>query len=129
MDNLTGAAVGRTLRQTSEFNERLRAKILNLEIKVTHDSVRDMERTFRKLKNKLSNKLPYNIGVDFFRYQSIKYNRRFFQVKDTNVRKFNNLKQSTLSKLKTPAHWIKNLTNVQIPDEISNFLALGPNLV
>lgn len=124
--NLTGEAVGRTLHQTLQFNSRLRTKLLNLEIKVTHDSVRCLEKTLRTTKNKLSNKLPYYIIVNFFRNQSIKYNRTFFQVKNANLRKFNNLKRLSQSRIITPAHWIKNLTEIDIPNEVSNFLALGP---
>ncbi|KAJ8959262.1 hypothetical protein NQ317_019683 [Molorchus minor] len=47
-------------------------------------------------------------------------------IKNNNIRKFNNLKQSIQFTIKTPPQWIKNLSNTEIPQQVSNFLALGP---
>lgn len=123
---LTGAAVGRTLRQTSEFNHRLRIKILNLEIKITHDSISKFEKTLNITKNQVVNILPYNITTEFFKKQSINYNKVFYKVKASNMRKFTNLVNSNINKIKTPTQWIKNLTLTDIPQEVTNILALGP---
>ncbi|KAJ8974012.1 hypothetical protein NQ317_007632 [Molorchus minor] len=51
------------------------------------------------------------------RKQSIKYNLHFYQIKNNNIRKFNNLKQSVQFTIKTPPQWIKNLSNTEIPQQ------------
>lgn len=73
-------------------------------------------------------KLPNNIIVEFYRKLSINYNRSFFKVKNDNQRKFNKLfqHQSIKNNIISQPHWLKNLTNTEIPQDITNFLAMGP---
>lgn len=81
--DLTAAALGRTLYHTSQFNARLRKNLLKLEIKITHDGIRNLEKQLRDTKPTINNLIPYDIATDFYRRQSIFYNRRFFQIKET----------------------------------------------
>lgn len=123
---LTAEARGRTMHSTLQFNNRLRARILNLEIKITHDSLLDVEKKFGNAKSRITSKLPYYIVVEFFRRQSICYNKVFFRVKCTNMRKFSSLKENCAPKIKTPDNRVKNLTDINIPSDVLSFLALGP---
>ncbi|KAJ8977068.1 hypothetical protein NQ317_017230 [Molorchus minor] len=126
VENLTTTAIGHTLHQVTTFNKRLRKQILNLEIKVTHDSIKKLEKQLKFTKNLIVNTLPYNIITDFFRKQSINYNKTFYKIQNNNKRKFTNLRHSQKVEITTQDNWIKNLTDIEIPRDISNFLALGP---
>ncbi|XP_074028848.1 uncharacterized protein [Leptinotarsa decemlineata] len=126
VENLTNTATGSLLRRTLNFNRRLRNSILNLEIKITHETVLSFEKTLTSLKSKLVTILPTYIITEFYRKLSINYSRRFFKVKKQNQKKFQNLILTQSKKIISQPNWIKNLTDIEIPQDIKNFLALGP---
>lgn len=117
---------GNTVHYINTFGRRLEHKILNIEIKVTHDNLTRLERNFDRLLLEISNQLPRHIFEEFQHRQLIKYNTVFNKIKQVNISKLNNLRLANKTTIKIKNNWIKNLTNVELPPEVSDFLALGP---
>ena len=124
--SLTDVHNGRTLQHIKELNLRLEHKILNVEIKVTHQNISQLEKILNNTIRKLTTILPNHIIQDFQHRQTISYNFIFHRVKQDNVRKFNKLLSTHRNPIKVKDNWLKNLTNTQLPAEVKNFLALGP---
>lgn len=116
---------GRTGQEINTFNKRLKIKILNLEIKITHGSLKTLERSLSQLQTQLENCLPADILNEFLRRQNIKYNKEFHEIKITNIRKLKALEQQNTFNIKIKDNWLKNLTDVVIPPDINIFLSLG----
>lgn len=108
------------------FHNRLRHRIINLEIDLAHRSVSRGDRLMTEIESEVVNTLPLHIWIEFKRRQSISYNIVFHRVKNTNIRKFNRLKTEQTVVINTEECWIKNLTDIDVPADIKNFLALGP---
>ena len=124
--SLTDVHNGRTLQHIKDLNLRLEHKILNIEIKVTHQNITRLEKCLDNTIKRLTTILPNHIVFDFQHKQTVSYNFTFHRIKQNNVRKFNNLLTAQRRPVRTKDNWLKNLTNVQIPTDIKNFLALGP---
>ncbi|KAG5870716.1 hypothetical protein JTB14_022987 [Gonioctena quinquepunctata] len=63
--DLTAAAIGKPLHHTAQFNNRLGNNLLNLEIKITHDSIRILERVAIIIKADIDNLIPYDMATNF----------------------------------------------------------------
>ncbi|KAG5879087.1 hypothetical protein JTB14_006355 [Gonioctena quinquepunctata] len=109
--DITAAAIVKTLHHTAQFNNRLRNNILNLEIKITHDSIHILERAAISIEADIDNLIPYNMATNFHSKQSIAFNKHFSQIRNANIVKFNKLKQQSLLKIKTPPDWLKIYQN------------------
>lgn len=106
---------------------RLGNKILSLEISSNQKQILKVESNLNILKNEIIGFTNEHIFLEFSHKQHIKYNRLFHKVKCKNINKFNYLYNSQVAqKLKSQPNWIKNLTNVTIPEDVNHFLALGP---
>lgn len=117
---------GGTGQGIKNFRLRLVGKIINFEISTTIKTINCLERSLIQLSQNLSELLPNHIVNNFRDRQMITYNNKFNLIKRANCNKISNLKLKMRNEcIKTKESWIKNLTNVEIPGEISNFLALG----
>ncbi|XP_030763974.1 uncharacterized protein LOC115888393 [Sitophilus oryzae] len=117
---------GNTGQRILNFNHRLRKNILNLEIKVTFCDLDNVEKTIKEITKRLYNCLPHNIVYDFIQRQKVKSNKTFLKIKRTNIKKINALIQYNLKSIKTQPKWFKNLTDVDIPQDIIDLISLGP---
>ncbi|KAJ8977218.1 hypothetical protein NQ317_002470 [Molorchus minor] len=113
VENLIDIHDGRTGQEIHNFNNRLKNKILNLEIKITHGNLTKLERSINQLQIQLENKVPNNMLTEFIRRQTIKYNIEFHKIKNTNINKLKNLEQQSLTDIKP------------YPPDIMTFLSLG----
>lgn len=106
---------------------RLAMRLINLELKATFTSIHKSQVLLNELEGQISHNLPYNIFSEFLRKQAIRYNNIFNKVKKANVDKLDRLKkQQHNSDIPVKSEWFKNLTNIIIPKDIGDFLALGP---
>lgn len=108
------------------FNNRLKHKLINLEIRSIFRVLNERERVLRALEVSLRGLLPQHVCSEFFNRQNIVYNRKFNTIKQNNIRKIDHLRSTQEIKIKTKPNWIKNLTDLQIPTDISEFISLGP---
>ncbi|CAG9760380.1 unnamed protein product [Ceutorhynchus assimilis] len=74
------------------------------------------------LESQLHDILPTLILNEFRRRQT--QNREFNKIKANNIRKLEHIKN--YNKIKINSKWFKNLTSVNIPEEVENILLLGP---
>lgn len=116
----------RAANRIFSFENRLKYKLLNIEIRTIHRVVSEKEQLLLQLQRKLDVILPHNIWNEFNRRQTLSYKKRFNSVKNKNMQKFNNLKLDQQIRIKTKPTWIKNLTDTAIPNDILEFLSLGP---
>lgn len=117
----------RTNNKGSKHIIRLGHKILNLEISSNQKEITKLQCMLIKLKSDIINLTNEQIFLEFTHKQSKKYNRIFHLIKKRNINKFNHLYNSQLSSmLDSKPSWIKNLTNVNVPNDILQFMALGP---
>lgn len=116
---------GRTGQQVNNFNKRLKNKILNLEIKITHNTHKTLERSLESIQINLQNVLPEGTFQEFIRTQTTAYNKEFHKIKNTNMNKLKNLEHQTVINIKVKDNWLKNLSDVEIPNDIKIFLSLG----
>ena len=109
---------------------RLSKKNLNMEIKVCYCNTAKIKSIIHSIKEQLKDSLPTHILNEFSRRLNMAYDRRFSNVKKANLLKFNGLKQLSLSNAEklflNNSGWFKNLSDVDIPTEVSDFLSLGP---
>lgn len=109
------------------INSNLKKKILNLEIKITFWKINSLYKELFKIKREASSLIPLHIYQNFDNNQRNKYEQLFNKIKTSQVNKFNNLQtlcEDTIPKAEDS--WIVNLTNLNLPDDIKNILALGP---
>lgn len=116
---------GRTGQQVNSFAKRLKNKILNLEVKITHNNQNALERSLEQVQTTLVNTLPNDTLQEFIRRQTILYNKEFHKIKSTNINKLKNLERQIMQEIKIKDNWLKNLSNVEIPQDINIFLSLG----
>ncbi|XP_074025984.1 uncharacterized protein [Leptinotarsa decemlineata] len=118
---------GKNSYDIHNFNDNLKKKILNLEIKITHNDLKNLENISNKQTKFVTESIPINIWLEFEKRQTIKYNKIFNDIKKKNIDKLNILKMNSKSDIKTKENWIKNLSDIIIPEDIKHFLALGFN--
>lgn len=123
---LFNISTGDTGQRIINFSNRLQKKTLNLEIKITFENLSKLENQFQQVKDKAKQMLPNHIFIEFNNRQTLAYNKRFKTVKNRNINKIKNLSLNETKKITVKDNWFKNISNVTFPDEIKNFLALGP---
>lgn len=117
---------GMSANEIDRFNYKVVHKILLTEIRITVKRIVEMERESSLLWQSLGASLPSHILNEFKRRNIIKYNRQFNIIKNRNRNKIEKLKQNTLKQINSSSKWFKNVSNIQIPDDIRSFLSLGP---
>lgn len=127
----TGPVEDLLLRQDThravEYNRRLGSKLLNLEISANHKTVSRLEASLTTLKIDIISLTNEAIFNEFSGRQHNNYNKLFHSIKRKNINKLNNLRNTQIqNSLRTNHTWVKNLTETRIPDDVLQFLSLGP---
>lgn len=116
----------RTGQITLDFIHNLNRKILNLEIDTTYKNTKNLEKKINEISIKLNSLISINILEQFFETQRKSHENIFKKIKKSNIDKLNRLKNSLKSELlKIDENWIKDYSEIEIPDDIKKFLALG----
>ncbi|KAG5880471.1 hypothetical protein JTB14_000576 [Gonioctena quinquepunctata] len=97
-------------------------QILNLKIKITHDSLSKLEQNLEKISGDINGKLPQHIWEEFQQRTERKYITKYEEVKSRNIQKLNRLKNQMKETLVIQDNWLKNLTDIDIPTDIESFL-------
>lgn len=113
-------------RRIDNFKLRLKHKLLNIEIRMAYRVVREKERLLDNLEKKICESLHRDVWIEFKLRNNRSYNRRFHKIKTDNCNKLNRLIQYNKPKIKVKDNWLRNFTDVQIPDEVKQLLSLGP---
>lgn len=109
--------------------KQLRKKNLNLEIKVCYQDLRGINSCIHKIKLELAKYVPEFIFQEYSRRLKISYDKKFVKIKNLNLEKFDSLyrKQKGDDRLFIDnSKWFMNVSDVDIPKEVSEFLSLGP---
>lgn len=112
--------------QADDINCRLRTKIINLEIGFCFSHIHHLEYKRRQFKRRLLEILPHNIVGNFESRLVHKYNKEFSEINKRLNKKLNNLVSKKKSTLVIQDHWLKNLSNKSLPDDVKTILSLGP---
>lgn len=115
-----------TSRDVDRFDLRLKTQLLSFEIKITNKRIYHIRNNIREIKASATGILPAHIVAEYQFFLTHSYNRNFNKIKRDNIRKFNDLNTHHIEKIHVKSSWFKNLSNVQIPDDVVKILALGP---
>lgn len=119
----------RISQEINNFTDRLGNKIINIEIKICYNTIKKLKDFINNLQSCIESILPPHIFNDFSNRLQISFNRRFNKVKSANIAKYNNLfnNDNIADKLFVDnSKWYLNISNVDIPKDIADFLSLGP---
>lgn len=109
--------------------KNLNKKNLNLEIKVCYHNINKIKIAINDIHNKLGFLLPLNVLNEYSRRLDQSYSRRFNKVKNLNIGKFRALSEQAVSDGRLfvdNSKWFRNISNIEIPKDIQDFLSLGP---
>lgn len=102
-------------------------KILKLEIKI---AIWKIGRIKSILKD---NVLLFQTNLDIYHFNqfvsvcNLKYNTAYSRIKLNHIKKIESLKLGSVGNCRSPPDgWLKNLTSIEPPSEVSRLLALGP---
>lgn len=112
--------------EVDRSNIKVIQRILLLEIKITVKRIHRLEKESSRLWQSLEGALPGYMLSEFKSRQIVNYNRHFHKIKEINTNKFNRLKDEQLKRLKIGEKWFKNISDIQIPNNVASFLSLGP---
>lgn len=123
-NNQENETINRTL-------QHLRRQLISIEISTTITNLRHLENVRNEIKQKIVKNLPFHIYHNFFIKQNIAYNKIYDTIKLNNKNKFENLYQKYQLKYKIPTNnkWLINLSNTNLPENVTQILALGPKYV
>lgn len=116
----------RTGQQTQDFYTRLEHKVLNLEISITIKNIKALQHHIDDTTGGIVSLIPLEIWQEFQTRQNIVYNNVFREVRSRLQNKFNMLRRSQDSGVPVQQRWFRNISDVDIPTDIADFLALGP---
>lgn len=108
------------------FNSRLVHRILSMEISITIKNLTFLIQRQEKLKADIRGVFPEGIWWEFDHRCSFKYRKAFHRIQDTHIRKFSRIEREQAVQISTKSTWFKNISETEIPDDITRFLALGP---
>lgn len=116
----------RTANTVQQFNRRLVNRVISLEITITIKNIVSLSRYQEQLETDVLVVLPHHIWAEYQRRMTFHWNKHFFNTKRRNISKLQRIKNSLRSKIKTPDSWLKNISGVELPDEVKTLLSLGP---
>ncbi|XP_060525272.1 uncharacterized protein LOC132701408 [Cylas formicarius] len=120
------------------LNHNNTSQIEFLTQKVTHKlhniTIYDTCRAIKMLESRLSwavdflrCNIPFRVLDEFLYTQNIKYDTLFNKIKKSNLRKLKSRKANSSDLYTTDnSNWFKNVSNIEIPDDVRGFLSLGP---
>lgn len=113
-------------RKIIEFNKNLVNKVLSLEIEHTHLRIKHIHDNNIYIEGELRQLVPSVTLQEFFKHQRVAYNKIFDRIKSTNMKKIKDLqRKSHKVTYNIQEKWFKNLSSIQIPEEVKTILALG----
>lgn len=112
--------------QVDIINDRLRLRIIKLEISFCFQQVNRLEKACRHFENVASELLPQNLVANYRSRLKYKYNRLFNNFKKKTDRKLGNLIGRVKEDLTTQESWLRNLSEKPLPDDVKKILSLGP---
>lgn len=124
---LLSDARGNILKRIGNFQLRLGLRTLNFEVEITFASIKSTLTSIDQSFLRLSELLPRHL-IDRFSNNILKsFNKRTKYIKNKNIIKFNNLKSTVniQSICSNNSKWVFNLSNLEIPSDIFQFLSLG----
>ncbi|XP_060537265.1 uncharacterized protein LOC132708734 [Cylas formicarius] len=121
--DLTDGHMGDRIR---DFNTRLNNKLINLEISLTISTINRIEKSLKQVREKVLTLIPGDVVDEFGKRQQGSCDKKFKTIKKKNINKFQNLKsQQHHLTIKTQDNWVKNISEVEVPDDVLRFLSLG----
>lgn len=77
----------------------------------------------------MSRRIPTYVADKFRSTQRLKHEKLFETIRANQTRKFDKLAIEKLEELRqmTQPHWTVNISNMEIPEYVTNVLSLGPN--
>lgn len=117
---------GQTGRRIQDFYHRLGHRILCMEISITIKNLSYLQQCQLNLETQIKNIFPLEIWTEFRQRSQINYNRQFSKIKTSNVSNLSRLQRSQGEEIKVSSRWFKNISQLQFPKEIYDFLSLGP---
>ncbi|XP_044751664.1 uncharacterized protein LOC123311660 [Coccinella septempunctata] len=123
--NLNMQSVGASA-QVENMNVNLKLRILKLEIRLTIKYIGHLEKIISKHSAEAIASLPVSLVNEFQQRLKNSYDKEFRKIKNRNLKKFNNIKSDIIKSLKIKDSWLRNLTDVVVPDSVKSILSLGP---
>ena len=115
--------------KVDNFILNLSKKTLSLEIKITCNSISKTQKYIHNNKENLKIIIPNEIFNEYNNRLKRNDNIILNKIKNSNISKFNRLNELKSDKkvlFFDNAKWFKNISDTDIPSEISDFLSLGP---
>ena len=101
---------------------------LDLLISDTTKNINILEKEKNNTLEYLKTTIPFIHLDELIKTDTNKKETIFIKIREKNVNKINKLlKNSSNEKNKFNPNWIENLTNIDIPEDVSEILSLGPN--
>lgn len=103
--------------------------LLNIEIVDVHKRINSIKRSLKVIEYKIEMFLPRWLTRQYYERQNVKLTRQFNNIRKAHIEKLNKLieiqkRKNFVGPLK---NWFVNLSKKNIPTEIGEILALGPN--
>ncbi|XP_072401571.1 uncharacterized protein [Diabrotica undecimpunctata] len=126
MQSTMGSLSNKLIRRADFINMQVRARLLNFHISSVHSDIAFIHRQMSNIFIQLEHLLPSAILDQYESSLSKKYN--FFLQKSLShlQNKLNKLGTTPFNLLPFHEKWIKNLTDIQIPNNVLKLLSLGP---
>ncbi|XP_071579989.1 uncharacterized protein [Temnothorax nylanderi] len=112
------------------FKERYKRAILNLEIRDLNNHLNFLKSEIEYIRDDLSSLLPHKLLIEFFNSNNRKIMKHNVQQKHKATNKFNRIfsKQDYKTFFNNDRKkWLINISNINIPDNITHILSLGDN--
>lgn len=105
-------------------------KMLSIEIKMTCRDIMKYEKDIGLVRSILVRSMTYEVFTDYSRTINKSFNTLFKKTKIANTKKFEKLCRTQVGDCALfldNSKWFKNLSDVNIPGDVSDFLSLGPD--
>ncbi|XP_045460226.1 uncharacterized protein LOC123670741 [Harmonia axyridis] len=112
-------------KKIDNFNNKLTSSISRLEVNHVNLRISHLETANEDIMRMLKDIMSRELLMEFKKRQRILYNKRFHIIKLTNIKKIGKLEEMNKPNWKNQEKWFRNLSSIQIPKEIENFLSLG----
>ncbi|XP_050509003.1 uncharacterized protein LOC126886191 [Diabrotica virgifera virgifera] len=120
------ATRGSVRRRVDNFESQVRVRLLNISIHSVHHDIKTITQRIQSITSCLRNSLPAHIINNFDRRLLNQFNFTVNKSLETLQKKIANLGITPFSKIKHQQKWFKNLTDIDLPPNVSKLLALGP---
>lgn len=127
--NSLATANWRLNQELTRFNCRLENKIINLEIKICYSNISKIKECIHNIKSFVISIIPAYIFNEYCHRLSVAFRKLFDKVKQRNISKFNRLSSfsnNSVTFFKNNSKWFRNISGFDIPNDIADFLSLGP---